>query len=133
VNKGVQTAIRQSGSIGFSAVPTVLAAVMPKCPICWMALMSVLGVGSTINSDWLRPLAVIFLMLAVGALFIRARRRSGYGPFFLGLLAAIAMYLCKFSFNYDIGAYLSGAGLFGASVWNAVPKRRPADDFQCRC
>jgi len=133
VNKGAQTAIRQSGMIGFSAIPTVLAAAMPKCPICWMALMGALGVGSTINSDWLWPLAVAFLVLPVGALFVRARRLGRYGPFFLGLIAATAMYFCKFSFNYDTGAYVSGAALVGASVWNVVPKRRPADDFQCHC
>src|SRR5258706_1870305 len=133
VNKGAQTAIRQSGTIGFSAIPTLLVAAMPKCPICWMALMGALGVGSTINSDWLRPLAVTFLVLPVGALFVRARRRSRYGPFFLGLLAATVMYLCRFSFNYELGAYLSGAALVGASVWNSAPKRRPTDDFQCHC
>jgi len=133
VNKGAQTAIRQSGTIGFSAISTVLAAAMPKCPICWMALMGALGVSSTINSDWLRPLSVIFLMLPVGALFVRARRRSRYGPFFLGLSAATAMYLCKFSFNYDTGAYLSGAALVAASVWNVVLKRWPADDIHCHC
>jgi len=133
VNKGAQTAIRQSGMIGFSAIPTVLAAAMPKCPICWMAFMGALGVGSTINSDWLWPLAVTVLGLPVGALFVRARRLGRYGPFFLGLIAATAMYFCKFSFNYDTGAYLSGAALVGASVWNVVPKRRPGDDFQCHC
>ena len=132
MNKGAQ-AIRQSGSIGFSAIPTVLTAAMPKCPICWMALMGALGVGSTINSDWLRPLAITFLLLPVGALFVRARRRGAYGPFFLGFVAAAAMYVCKFSFYYDIGAYLSGATLVAASVWNAVPKRRTADDFRCHC
>jgi hypothetical protein len=133
VNKGAQTTIRQSTTIGFSAIPTLLAAAMPKCPICWMALMGALGVGSTIHSDWLRPLAVMFLALPVGALFVRARRRRRYGPFILGLLAATTMYLSKFSFNYDIGAYLSGAALVGASVWNVLPKHRPTDDFRCRC
>jgi len=133
VNKGAQTAIRQSGSIGFSAVTTVLTAAMPKCPICWMALMSALGVGSAITADWLRPLAITFLLLPLGALFIRARRRRAYGPFFLGLLAAAAMYLCKFNFYYDVGAYFSGGALVAASVWNAVPKRRAPKDFQCHC
>jgi hypothetical protein len=133
VNKGAQIAIRQSGGIGLSAIPAVLTAVMPKCPICWMALMGALGMGSTIGSDWLRPLAITFLLLPVSALFIRSFRHGGYGPFFLGLTAAVAMYLCKFWFFYDVGAYLSGGALVAASVWNAVPKRRPADDLRCHC
>jgi hypothetical protein len=133
LNKGAQTAIRQSGSIGFSAVTTVLTAAMPKCPICWMALMTALGVGSAINSDWMRPLAILFLLLPVGALFVRARRRGAYGPFCLGLLAATALYLCKFNFYYDTGTYLSGGSLVAASVWNAVPKRKAANDVRCHC
>ena len=133
MNKGTEAAIRQSGRIGFSAIPTVLTVAMPKCPICWMALMGALGVSSTINADWLRPLAITLLMLSVGALFVRARRRGGYGPFFLGLLAAAAMYFCKFRVYFDIGTYLSGAALVGASVWNVVPKRRPADEVKCPC
>ena len=135
MNKGVsdQTAFRQSGNIGFSAIPTVLTAAMPKCPLCWMALMSALGVGSTINSEWLRPLAITLLLVSVGALFVRARRRGGYGPLFLGLAAAAAMYLCKFSFFYDNGAYLSGTILVGASVWNALPKRQAPNNNRCHC
>jgi hypothetical protein len=95
--------------------------------------MSALGVGSVINSQWLRPLALALLLLSVGALLIRGRRRGGYGPLFLGLIAATAMYWCKFRLNYDIGAYLSGGLLVAASIWNARPKRQTADDTQCHC
>lgn len=122
----------RSGNIGFSVLTTILIAAMPKCPICWMALMGALGVTSAINSEWLQPLAVTLLLLSVGALFVRARRRHGYGPFFAGFVAALAMYLCKFEFNYDLGVYLSGAALLGASIWNALPKRR-ASGAQCHC
>src|SRR5262245_43330232 len=93
---------------------------MPKCPICWMALMSALGVGSTINSSWLQPVAIALLLLSVSALYMGARRRQGYRPFFLGLFAAIALYFSKFKLNYDIGVYLGGVTLLGASIWNAV-------------
>lgn len=129
----MNTAVRHSGRIGLSAIPTMVTAVMPKCPICWMALMSALGVGSAINADWLRPLAIGFLLVPVSALFIRARRRRGYGPFFLGLVAAATMYLSKFRFYYDPAAYLGGVALVGASIWNAVARRRPSDEIRCRC
>jgi hypothetical protein len=122
----------RSGSIGTSAVPALLTVLMPKCPICWMALMSSLGVGSTIGADWLRPIAFGLLLLPVIALFIRARRCGRYGAFLLGIVAASAMYFCKFELFSDPGVYLSGLGLVGASIWNAAIKRR-THDFGCRC
>jgi hypothetical protein len=66
-------------------------------------------------------------------LLVRARRRRSYAPFVLGLLAAVALYVCKFSFNYDLGVYLSVATLFAASIWNTVAKSRQADEVRCRC
>jgi hypothetical protein len=98
-----------------------------------MALTGALGAGSAINSYWLQPLAVALLFLSLSALLLRARRRHGYGPFWLGLIAAAAIYLCKFRLDYTIGVYLSGATLLGASIWNALPKRRAGDNIECRC
>jgi hypothetical protein len=133
VNKGIpgRSLVSPSGAIGVSAIPAILTALMPKCPICWMSLMSVLGLSSTIKADWLRPLAIVFLLFPVVALFIRARRFGGYGPFLLGSVAATAMYFCKFQLSYDPGVYLSGAALVGASLWNA--RRKTRDKVRCRC
>ena len=122
-----------SGAIGLSAIPAMLTAVLPKCPICWMALMGALGVSTTLTAGWLRPLAIFFLLIPVLFLFIRARRRRGYAPFILGVIAASAMYFFKFELFYDPGTYLSGAALVGASIWNATSKRRKSDDIHCRC
>ena len=136
MNTGVplHTAVRhQSTNIGISAIPPILTAAIPKCPLCWMALMSALGVGSTINSDWMQPLAVILLITSVTALAIRARRRGGYGPFVIGLIAATAMYVFKFKLNYDLGAYMSATTLVGASIWNARQKRRVDVNTKCHC
>ena len=123
----------KSGDITWSALATVLIAVTPKCPLCWMAFMSVLGIGSVINYYWLQPLVVMLLLLSVSALLIRAWRQQRYSPFWLGLVAALAMYLCKFTLDYTPGIYLSGAALLGASIWNTLPKRRAAHDAQCGC
>ena len=121
-NPSTEAIRNQSRNIKLSALVAVLIAAMPKCPICWMALVSALGAGSVINASWSQPLAAVFLFLPVSFLLARARRRHGYGPFFLGLIAAIAIFLCKFRLNYDIGVYLGGAILLGASVWDALPK-----------
>jgi hypothetical protein len=128
------TAIKlRSGNLGFSAIPAVLLVAMPKCPLCWITLMGTLGVGSTISASWLQPLAMGLLLLSVSALLVRARRRHSYAPFVLGLLAAVALYWCKFRLNSDLGVYLSMATLLAASVWNAVAQTRLAGDVRCRC
>lgn len=127
------TARGRAGSVGFSALATVLVAAMPKCPLCWVALMSTLGVGSVVDSAWLRPLALALLLVSVGALFVRARRLHAYGPFALGLAASTVIYLCKFEFSYDAGVYLGAAALLAASIWNALPKRPVAAQAKCRC
>ena len=125
--------IRPLGNFGFSAMHVILLTAMPKCPLCWMALMTTLGVGSLVGSAWLRPVAIALLVLNLGVLFVRARRLGRYGPLSLGLAASFAMYLCKFGLNYDVGAYLSAATLFGASIWNARQQYGTRVDIRCRC
>jgi hypothetical protein len=116
-----------------SAATAILAAALPKCPLCWMTLAGALGVGPFVTWRWVRPLAAGLLLLSVGALFLHARRLNAYGPFWLGLLAAVSIYACKFGLGYDPGVYLGGATLIGASLWNALPGRRAARAARCRC
>jgi hypothetical protein len=124
--------LRPSG-VGLSAVPVVLIAAMPKCPLCWMALMSAIGLSSTVRSTWMRPLAATLLFLSISALFIRARRRGRYAPFYLGLVAACALYFLKFTFQHNVGVYLSAATLLGASIWNALSEYRAPNNEHCGC
>lgn len=123
----------QLRTIGLPTVPAVLTAAMPKCPICWMAWMSVLGLGSATVGAWLQPIAALLLLLSLTALLLRARQRASYGPFILGLGAAVAMFLCKFKFNSDLGVYSADAALIAAVVWNTFPKRSSAEKIHCRC
>lgn len=92
--------------------------------------MSLLGLGSVVGSVWLRPLAVVLLLVPLAALWMRAQSGRGYAPFMLGLVAAVSMYFCKFQVGYTPGVVLSGAVLFGASLWNVWPKRTAT---RCRC
>ncbi len=127
----------RSKGIALSTFTTVLMAVMPKCPLCWIALMSTLGVGSIVTSYWMQPVAISVLLLPLAVFLLCAHRSRSYAPFYLALAAAVAMYACKFRLNSDAGVYLSGATMLGASVWNALLTRQAANktstETKCHC
>lgn len=111
-----------------AALPGIAFSFLPKlvCPACWPAyagLLSSLGLGFLLKRDYLLPLTAAFLTIAVAALGFRARTRRGYGPFALGLAAAIAVLAGKFALGSNPAMYGGIAALVGASAWNAWPLR----------
>lgn len=122
---------KQLQNFGLSTVPVLLTLALPKCPLCWAALMSALAVGPTISFHWLRPLSVSLLLVATVAAFLRARQRRTFGPFYVTLGAAVSMYIFKFALNYDVGVYVCGVTLFIASIWNTFPKS--SSEPECAC
>lgn len=113
---------------GLLALPGVGVSLLPKlaCPVCWPAyagLLSSVGLGFLISAAYLLPLTLAFLGLTLAALAFRATNRRGFGPFLMGLVAAIAILLGKFLWESKLMIY-SGIGmLVAASVWNAWPHR----------
>ena len=96
------------------------------CPLCWPAytgLVSALGLGILISAKYLLPLTVAFLAIAAAALGFRASRGHGYGPFWLGLVAAAVILTGKFYFDAAPAAYAGVGLLIVASVWNSRPRR----------
>jgi hypothetical protein len=123
----------RSRSIGFSAASTLLLAITPKCPLCWMALVGTIGVSWPVSSGWLRSFAIALLLMQLGLLLFGAHRSHDYRPFLLGVGAAVALYVCKFHLELDAGVYLNGATLFGATLWTAklIPHR--TSEVICDC
>jgi len=109
------------------AVPGVGLSLLPKiaCPARWPAyagLLSSLGLGFLIpNAKYLLPMTAAFLVLAVAMLVFRARRRHGYVPFALGILAASLILVGKFSLASNPVLYAGLGLLILASVWNSWP------------
>ena len=119
-------------SMGLSAASTVLLAVMPKCPLCWIVLMSAIGVTWPASSGWLRSFVIVLSLVPVGMLLLSAYQTQRYTPLIVGVLAVMALYLCKFSLAFDMGVYVSGATLFGATLWTAKSIRQRTSEI-CRC
>lgn len=132
LNPVTQHHIAQRGPAGWrssaAAVPGIAVALLPKlaCPACWPAyagLLSSVGLGFLLDEAYLFPLTAAFLFVAVGALAFRAPTRRGYGPFVLGLAAALIVLVGKFTFGLNPPMYAGIAVLVSASVWNAWPLR----------
>src|SRR6516162_8310606 len=92
---------------GLLALPGVAVSLLPKlaCPICWPAyagLLSSVGLGFLISTAYLLPLTLAFLSLTLVALAFRAKNRRGFGPFLMGLVAAIAILLGKFLWESNL-------------------------------
>lgn len=139
---GGQPPIAKRSSSGWrsslATVPGIAFAFLPKlaCPACWPAyagLLSSVGLGFLLETAYLFPLTVAFLILAVGALAFRARTRRGYGPLAVGLVVAVVVLVGKFVFESDAAMY-GGIGLLvAASVWNAWPKGKESVVSCPRC
>lgn len=75
------------------------------------------------QTAYLLPLTVVSLVLALVALGFRANRRWGYGPFVVGVVAAVGLVVGKFVMDSNVMVYGSIAALVGASIWNSWPKK----------
>ena len=111
-----------------ATLPGIAFAFLPKvaCPACWPAYASVftsLGLGFLLDGRWLFPATAGFLAIAVAALGYRARRRRGFGPFFVGLGASAIVLGGKFGFGIGAAMYAGLPLLIGASIWNTWPRR----------
>lgn len=75
------------------------------------------------QTAYLLPLTVLALVLAIAALGFRASRCRGYGPFVVGILAALLLVIGKFVLDSDVAVYGAVAGLIAASLWNSRPRK----------
>ncbi|MEX1028083.1 MAG: hypothetical protein WD049_08790 [Candidatus Paceibacterota bacterium] len=89
----------------------------------YAGLISSMGLVYLMKTAYLLPLTAAFLVIAIGSLALRARRRRGYGPFVLGIAAAMLLLTGKFIYESNPAMYISAGLLFTASIWNAWPRR----------
>jgi mercuric ion transport protein len=104
---------------------------LPKlaCPLCWPAyagLLSSIGLGFLISTKYLLPVTAASLVLALGALAFRAKSRQGYGPFVVGLVAAVGVLVGKFEWESNPTLYGAVGLLVITSVWNVWPRQATA-------
>jgi len=112
----------QSRRTTLMTVSSVLLAVAPKCPICFLAYFGVFGVATASASlyrVWLPPLTAIWLALTIALLAFQRRSYRRYGPVLLGIFAGFAVFAGKFLINNQPLVYTGIVGLVGAAVWRS--------------
>ena len=82
-----------------------------------------MGLGFLLETVYLLPVTILCLIVAVTALGFRASMRRGYGPFIVGIAAAVVLVVGKFVIDSNVAVYGAIAALMGASLWNAWPTR----------
>lgn len=110
-----------------AALPVAGAAALPKlaCPACWPAyssLLSAAGIGFANYTPYLLPLTGVLIVLLLVSLGWGAQRRHGYGPLWVGVVAAAGLMFGKFTFDSDAAMYAAMVVLLVASLWNAWPR-----------
>ena len=104
-----------------------LIAFFPKCPMCWAAYLSGLGISGISKIPYPRflfPFLVVLLGVHLLLLIIQASH-AGYGPFFISVAGALTLLFVRhyvpevhWALNSGIVLMLSG------SVWNSFSVRR---------
>jgi mercuric ion transport protein len=116
-------------NLNLSFIPTLVVALMPKCPICLLSALGLFGLTSVIGVQWLKPVVISLLVFTLAVLAFRAQRRWGYRPFALGASGALLLFIGKFQFNQQWLGYSGIVMLMAASIWNSWPKKRT----NCQC
>lgn len=121
-----------------TVMPGSGAALLPigTCPACWPAyagFLTSVGLGFLLNQNFLLPMTIALLGLALASLAYRARARRGYGPLSVGVVAVSLMLTGKFVLSLSSLLYLGLIVLMGASVWNSWPHRAAASGSCVRC
>ena len=117
---------RRRWRVGWLTAPGIGIALLPKltCPLCWpfyAGIVSSVGLGFLISTEYLLPLTIALLILALGVLAYHAKQRRGYGPFVVGIFGAVALLIGKFGLESNSVMFTGIVVLVMASAWNMWP------------
>jgi len=89
-----------------------------------VSILSAIGLGFLINDDILRPMMIVFLLLAIFGLALGMRHHGSPWALIVGILSAVTLYVFIYvSFN-EVIAGLGIAGLVIASLSNVFLRQR---------
>ena len=110
--------------MNFSFLLALGIAFFPKCPLCWAAYLSSLGLykfSSITYQPWMLPVFIVLLGLNILSLYL-TRKRHHYGPLLLSLGGSVLIVLNRFYFKDKDFIYLGIALMVVGALWNSLPR-----------
>jgi protein SCO1/2 len=109
-----------------SALPALAVAFFPKCPVCWAAYLSMLGLAGLQKIPYSPWLAAVFaLLMAVNgwSVFKRSRQSGAMAGFYLSLAGSLAVLVGGLQFGVASASYAGVAMVVAGSLLSS-PLRR---------
>lgn len=110
----------------FSTLVALGLALFPKCPFCWAAYLSLLGIAglqSIPYSPWLQPVLAILLLSNLASIWFRARTTSRMMPFYLVTAGALAIIASKAFTGLNAAGLIGVILTLAGSVWSTLAKQ----------
>lgn len=107
---------RANRGAAFYGAPALLAALIPKCPLCWVAYGSAFGVAGVAPTAWRWAPATVLVLLGLSFAALVLRRPGATSVALAGLGAVIVVLGLKSAWAV-IGAPL----LIAAALWPRSP------------
>jgi protein SCO1 len=117
---------REVGRHLWTLVLAVVIAFFPKCPLCWAAYASFIGLSglqALPYRPWLLPLFFLLMGINLWALARAARRRNRYVPFCLSLTGALILLLVQWQVFKPAALDLGLAAILSGSLLHNLPMR----------
>jgi protein SCO1/2 len=109
-----------------SATPSLLLAFFPKCPLCWAAYLSAIGITSlqTLpNTSCLLSGLIVLMLVNLIILYRRAKWRGGMGFFYISLSGVFVELFLGIYLGMHYAIYLGTAMIILGSLLNSLPAR----------
>jgi len=124
INPSESKTVRGKWNAISSSLLGIGIAFFPKCPICWAAYASALGVFGieTISYQaWMLPVMIVLLLVNVFVLTYMSKRHTGFGPGLLSIIGIVFILSSKILFDIDSFVYIGLVMIIMGALWNALP------------
>jgi protein SCO1 len=113
-------------SLTFGALASLGVAFFPKCPICWAAYLSMLGIAGLEQipySPWLLPVLAAVMLINLASVWRRGRATGRMSGFYLVGAGALAIAASKMGFVWKDAAVWGVALTLAGSLLSALSAR----------
>lgn len=115
-----------------SAASTLIVILIPKCPLCAIAILSVFGISVNFDAGGFYPLTFVFILIGLAATVWRTRQKRNYNPLYLAAFASVLILTGKFHFDSTAIFYTGVVLFFAAVLWSYYLSAAPKCAAHCK-